>query len=217
MMRNMNSRAAEYLEAINYLPAGSVLAFEDVTWDEYEQLLDDLAERPHFRLSYDCGRLEIVSPGSDHEGAAALIADVVRFVSDTENLNLENYGRTTWRRKNLQRGLEPDICFYIANAARVIGRRRIDLKRDPPPDIAVEIDITHRSVSKFPIYAALLIPEIWIYDGNAFRVYALNGTSYEETTRSQFLPSLNPDHVRTALKRSKSVGQSAALREFRTM
>src|SRR5438876_11238353 len=83
---------------------------------------------------------------------------------------LEKCGSATWRRQRIQRGVDPDTCFYVANAERIAGKRKIDLESDPPPDIAVEMDITNESLGKFPIYAGLGVPEIWRYDGSRVRI-----------------------------------------------
>jgi len=75
-------RTAESLEAVAHLPDGATLVIYDVPWDEYERLLDELSDRPHLRVSYDCGRLEIMSPLPEHEEYARFIDDLVRALSD---------------------------------------------------------------------------------------------------------------------------------------
>jgi len=112
-------------------------------------------------------------------------------------------------------GLEPDCCYYVTNAGRIIGIKRIDLDVDPPPDIAVEIDITNDSLSKFHIYAALEVPEIWRYDGENFQFYQRAGASYHKTAESSVLPGLRPQMLASALEQSKTEGQTAALAAFR--
>ena len=86
------------------------------------------------------------------------------------------------------KGAEPDGSFYVQNADAIIGKRRIDLSVDPPPDVVVEIDITSESLSKFPIYAAFGVPEIWRYDGRAAQIYHLVNQSYVETDASLAFP-----------------------------
>src|SRR2546422_134496 len=106
-------------------------------------------------------------------------------------------------------------CYYVTSADRIIGIKRIDLDVDPPPDIAVEIDITKDSLSEFHIYAALKIPEIWRYDGKTFQFYQLAGASYHKTAESSALPGLKSQMLATALDESEVVGQTEALAAFR--
>jgi Uma2 family endonuclease len=164
----MSIQTRDYMEAIDHLPEGATLVLQQFTWDDYERLLEELIDRHRLRVAYDRGRVEIMSTLSQHEEYGVFIDRLVGASTDRYDLNLEPRGRTTWKRRKLARGLEPDGCYYVKSAERIIGIRRIDLDRDPPPDIAVEIDITNESLAKFPIYAALGIPEIWRYEAGKF-------------------------------------------------
>jgi Uma2 family endonuclease len=211
----MSTRTAGYLDAIEHLPEGATLLIHHFTWDEYERLLEELPERPHLRVSYDRGKLEIRSPLPEHEEYAFFIDLLVLAVAEKLHLKLEGRRSATWRRRGLARGVEPDACYYVANAPRIIGKRQIDLESDPPPDVAVEIDITNESLNKFSLYAALGVPEIWRYDGDKIQFYELAGDLYRETTESQFFPGLKPALLAEALEQSKTEGQTAALERFR--
>ena len=211
----MSTRAADYLEAIEHLPEGATLVIHQVDWDDYEKLLEDVSGRPGLRVSYDCGRLEIMSPLPEHEEYARFIEGLVRILSEEFDLTVQSYGGATWRRQKLAKGAEPDCCYYVRNAGRVIGKRKFDLDSDPPPDIVVEVDITNESLSKFAIYAALSVPEIWRYDGNKAQIYELSVSGYREVSESQFFSQLTPKMLADSLMQSKSEGQTAALRSFR--
>jgi Uma2 family endonuclease len=211
----MTNRAASCVEAVDHLPAGAILVLPQVSWEEYEQLLGDLADRPGIRVSYDEGRLEIMSPSAEHEEYKEFILRLVQILAEERGVALETRGSTTWKRRTIRKGTEPDTCFYVANAARIIGRRTIDLEVDPPPDIVVEIDVTNESLSKFPIYAALGVPEIWRYDGKRVEMYALAGASYISTPTSKAFRDLTSDIVAEHLERSKTAGQTSALAAFR--
>src|SRR5438105_4971697 len=212
----MSTRTTPYLEAIEHLPGGATLVIHQVSWDDYERLLQDLFDRPHLRISYDRGKLEIMSPSPEHEEYAEFIDDLVLLFSETLDVKLEKRGKTTWKNRRLAKGVEPDACYYVANADRIIGKREIDLDSDPPPDIVVEIDITNESLSKFPIYAALGIPEIWRYDGKKnMHFYELAGDTYGEILESRFLTGLKPLILVEALEQSKTEGQTAARHAFR--
>jgi len=136
------------------LPEGATLVLQQFSWDDYERLLDRLRKRRHLRVSYDSGRIEVMSPLPKHEKYARFIDQLVRVFADHLDVELESYGSTTWKRRALDQGIEADSCYYVAGAASVIGKDSIDLECDPPPDIAVEVDITNESLSKFGIYAA---------------------------------------------------------------
>ena len=213
----MSTRTPDYLEAIEHLPQGSTLIFYQVEWDDYERLVEDLAaaSRPNLRVSYDCGRLEIMSPLNEHGGYASFIDRLTQIMAEELNLDVQSYGATTWKLRALQKGAEPDCCYYVKNAARVIGKGRFNLDSAPPPDVVVEIDITRESFSKFPIYAAFGVPEIWQYDGDTARMYKLSGDDYREIEKSKFFPPLTPKVLAAALAESKTAGQTAALRSFR--
>lgn len=211
----MSTRAADYRDAIDHLPEGATLVIHRVSWDEYERLLEDVSERSHLRISYDCGKLEIMSPLPEHEEYGRFIDGLVRILSEELDLTVQNYGSATWKRQKLGKGAEPDCCYYVRNADRVIGKRKFDLESDPPPDIVVEIDVTNESLSKFSIYAALSVPEIWRYDGNKNQFYELASAGYCEIVESRFFPQLTPAMLADALEQSKSEGQTAALRAFR--
>ncbi len=212
----MSTRTTPYLDAIEHLPDGATLVIHQASWDDYERLLEDLSDRPHLRVSYDCGKLEIMSPSPEHEEYAELIDDLVLLFSETLDVKLEKRGKATWKRRQLAKGVEPDACYYVASADRIIGRRKIDLETDPPPDIVVEIDITNESLSKFPIYAALGVPEIWLYDGKKnMQFYELARGAYREIPESRFLAGLKPLILIEALEQSRTEGQTAARRAFR--
>jgi Uma2 family endonuclease len=205
----------EILNAAEHLPVGATLVVPQVPWDDYERLLANLAERPRLRVSYDCGRLEIVSPLSEHGEYESLIEDLVRAACQLFRLRLEKRANATWKKRSLSKGAEADASYYIANAQRIIGKRTIDLDTDPPPDIVVEIDVTNDSFHKFPIYAALAVPEVWRYDGQSCRFYRLAEGQYTEASVSRFLPALTGQMISEALELGKTEGQDEALRAFR--
>ena len=212
---HMSARTANYLDAIEHLPEGATLVIHQVSWDDYENLLEDVLGRPSLRVSYDCGRLEIMGPLPEHEEYGRFIEGLVRILSEELDLTVQSYGGATWKRQKLAKGAEPDCCYYVRNAAHVIGKRRLDLESDPPPDIVVEIDITNESLSKFSIYAALSVPEIWRYDGDKGQIYELSVNGYREISESGFFSELTPKMLADSLSQSQSEGQTAALRSFR--
>ena len=214
----MSTQTKNYLDIIERLPAGAKLELFDIDWDEYEHLLTQMESfHPGHRLSYDRGRLIIVSPSAEHEDYKDFILGLVRTLSDEMELTVESRGTTTFKRKALKKGVEPDTCFYVQNAASVIGRRNFPNREYPSPDVVVEIDMSNYSLDKFPIYAALGVPEIWRYDGVTTRFYKLTGENYEVIQNSLAFPVLTANVVTQYLELSKTDGQSAALKAFRQM
>jgi Uma2 family endonuclease len=208
-------KTSKLLKAIEHLPEGSTLTLRDVSREVYAQLLDDLGDSNRVRVSYYQGRLEIMSPSPIHEMFKELIlriADAYSLISDCE---LESLGSTTFTPGTFGAGAEPDTCFYVQNAARIIGKAKIDLNIDPPPDVAVEIDISSDSIDKLAIYQSLRVPEVWIYNGERLRIHQLADQGYIEAPKSSAFPLLTTDALTEVLEKSKTKGQSAALRSFR--
>jgi Uma2 family endonuclease len=198
------------------MPAGATLRLSDVSWDEYERVLAQMGDNwPGYHVSYDRGRLEIMSPRSDHENPKDFILRLAQVVSEETGMPLETFGSTTYRRRSKLKGAGPDTSFYVQNAARVIGARTLDLESDPPPDVVVEIDTTNESLGKFQIYAALGVPEIWRYDGEAATFFQLVGDGYREAANSRAFPSLTAAALTEFIAQSKTQGQTAALKAFR--
>lgn len=190
------------------------ILINDVSWEEYEFYLDIFAERAGWRLAYDGGKLEFMPPTINHERYSTVFNDFVREVCMFFDIELESAGSTTFHSKILNKGVEPDECFYIQSASKIQGK--VDLKKPYPiPDIAVEIDITTESLDKFPIYAALEVPEIWVYDGKHLAFYELDNGNYHQIPHSRALPQLSAMDLERFLEISKKQGQTAALKSFR--
>ena len=128
-MRRLNTNLGD---AVDHLPEAAVLVLDDVGWEDYEALLEDLEDRPGIRVTYNRGRLEIVTTSSEHENWKEFIIRLVHVLCEELNVSLESYGGTTWKSKKDLQGTEADTCFYSATAHRVIGKPQIDLKTDPP-------------------------------------------------------------------------------------
>ncbi len=204
-----------YLAAIERIPEGGTLIVPDVSWQQYEMLLDHLGDSNAVRVNYDHGRLEIMSPGPLHEAYKELISHLGRVIADETECDLQALGSTTFRTGTFAGGYEPDACFYVQNAERIIGKTKIDLRRDPPPDVVVEIDLSRSSSIKYEFYARIGVPEVWSYDGDRARILHLAKQGYVEASNSLAFPLLTADRLTKTLERSKTAGQSAALRAFR--
>ncbi|MBW4555772.1 MAG: Uma2 family endonuclease [Trichormus sp. ATA11-4-KO1] len=156
----------------------------NISWQQFENLLQDLGESRAARIAYDCGTLEIMTPLPEHEYYKKTISIAIEDIALELDLKYESYGSTTWKRESRMVGLEPDDCFYFQNEAAIRGRLDLDLNQDPPPDLALEIDVTSKSLNRFPIYARLGVPEIWCYDTGELRIYLLQNGEYIESETS---------------------------------
>ena len=190
------------------------IVLEDATWELYEQLLREIGDRP-IRINYDQGRLEMMSPLPEHEEVKGIIGRLIRELTVSLNIEIKSLGSTTFRRRDKAKGLEPDECYYFKNEKKMRGRKRLNLRIDPPPELVVEIDITHRSVEREPIYAALGVPEIWRWDGTKLECLELASNVYRLRTRSLVFPFLAPADLTRFIRMRTRTGENAIIRKFR--
>jgi len=195
-------------------PEPSVV-LENVSWRTYENLLADLADSSAPRLTYDRGVLEIMSPSAEHERLNRTLALLVEVVAEELAIEIENLGSTTFRREDLERGFEPDSCFYVRNVDRIRGKNHLDLRVDPPPDIAIEIDITSSSIDKMSIYAQLGVPELWRYDRTTLQIACLEGEAYVMSSSSAVFPLLTAATLSNFLANSRHWTRLELIKAFR--
>ena len=186
-----------------------------VSWETYERLLADFVDSHAAHFAYDEGRLEIMVLSFKHETVNRTLATLVETIAEEIQVDILNAGSTTFKRADLSKGFEPDSCFYIQNAERVRGKDEIDLAVDPPPDLIIEIDITSLSLNKFPIFAAIGIPEVWRYDGQAVTIFKLENGEYSVREASVVLPNLTSQVITRFLQDSQAMKRSAWLRSVR--
>jgi Uma2 family endonuclease len=189
----------------------------DISWEQFENLLKDLGEHRAARLAYDRTTLEIRTPLPEHEHYKEVISIAVQDIAEELGIDYESYGSTTWKRESRMAGLESDNCFYFQNEATVRGRLDLDLKQDPPPDLALEIDITSKSLNRFPIYARLRVPELWCYDSGELKIYLLQNGEYVESENSLVFPTLAIRHLPKLIEQNRANGRRAirqAVREW---
>lgn len=138
----------------------SRVLLSDISWMTYENLLREVGDRP-VHLTYDGGLLEIEMPSLKHERLKTFIAQLIETFVVEKGLDYLPAGSATWRSHARYKGIEPDESYYIGNVSHIEEIDQIDLDRDPPPDLAVEVDLTSSSIDKQAIYAALGIAELW--------------------------------------------------------
>lgn len=194
---------------------GQCVILHDVSWKTYEQLLTEHEGSSGIHFAYDQGTLEIMVLSAEHENHKDIIFLLISALSEEMDIDIESFGSTTFRREDLARGFEPDACFYIKNATRVKGKRRLDLRLDPPPDLVIEIDITSPSLNKFPIFAALGVTEVWRYDGEQVHILVLQGDQYVVRAESSFFPAVTGKVLTELVEASQALKRTAWLRRVR--
>ena len=166
------------------IPSTQHLILCGIRWATYQQLAADLGEQP-VRLAYDQGTLEIMTPSFEHERFNRLLADIAQALAFGMDLSIEPAGSTDFSREDIERGFQPDSCFYLGdNVEAIKGKKRLDVSIDPPPDLVLEVDVTNRSLDKLPLYASIGVPEIWRFDLDRIIMYRLEGATYQEVSTS---------------------------------
>ncbi|MGH9319121.1 MAG: Uma2 family endonuclease [Vicinamibacteria bacterium] len=196
-------------------PAEQRIRLSGISWETYERLLAEHEGRQSPRFTYDRGELEIMVISFEHEKANRLLHDLFTVLAEERGIDFVNAGSTTLKRQDLERGFEPDTCIYIRNAARVRGKRRIELPQDPPPDLVIEVDITSPSIDKMEIYMAMGVAEVWRYDGASLRFFMLEGRKYAARGESAVLPGLTSEVASSFLEDAKSEPRTVWSRRVR--
>jgi Uma2 family endonuclease len=193
------------------------LLLEGEPWEAYARMLRVFDERRHLRITYDRGALEIMTISPEHEWYKSILGRIVIALTEELQLPIACYGSMTLRRRRIRRGLEPDQCYWIENEAKVRNIKKFDWRRDPPPDLILEIDITRSSLDRMSIYAAMRVPEVWCHDGSALKFYVLGPDGkYAVSSHSRVFPGLTPDAVSRFLTLREQMDENALVREFRT-
>jgi Uma2 family endonuclease len=196
------------------LPPGSEVTLTYQTWEDYEALLESRRDDAAIKIRYNAytQQIKLMAPMAGHGNRSHTLADLVTTLLRHQNRNWHGFHPVTLKRLR-EAGLEPDTCFYIENWQAAIGKERIDLSIDPPPDLAIEVDIM--SLTDLEIYQILAIPEVWVYRQGQLSIYVLTANGYEERSTSPIFPAVDvknllPEYV----ERAWAAGSSVAMREF---
>ena len=196
------------------LQEGQRVILDGVSWQEFENILEDLGEHRHSHVAYYKGVLELRMPLPQHERNKMLISHLLVVLLNELDLDWESLGSTTFKNRKMQAGLEPDDCFYIQNYRAVIGMERIDLEVDPVPDLGIEIDLT--SQTQMSAYEALGIAEIWRIRNDKLEINLFQNGKYVSSAISLAFPSIPViEGISLFLERSDNLPMSALCREFR--
>lgn len=196
------------------ITAGQRIVLTDVNWSKFEAILKELGDKRASKIAYYQGKLEIRMPLPEHEFDKEIIGDMVKILLEELDLERECYGSTTFKREDMSAGIEPDNCFYIKNYRLMIGKRRLDLTIDPPPDLAIEVDVT--SKTQLSAYETLGVGELWQFEKGQLRINVLQSGKYIESSFSPNFPDFPlVDEIPKFAKISLIEGSSAALKAFR--
>ncbi len=191
------------------------LIFNHVSWEMYEKLLEIFTEYPSIRITYNHGILELMSPLPEHERVSWTLGRLITILSEELNLEIIGLKSTTWKAKPKAVGKEADECFYLQNEAKMRGKLQINLEIDPPPDLVVEVDLTHSFLNKLDIYAQLKVPEIWQYHNQKITIYLLDNETYQESEISLAFPNFPVKKLAQFINLDAQKGENERMREFR--
>ncbi|WP_182866873.1 Uma2 family endonuclease [Rhodopirellula sp. JC639] len=187
---------------------------DQISWDTYQRLADERRGSVP-RIVYDRGRMELMSPGRQHEKLASLIGRLIEAYSEQAGIEIDSAASTTFRRIDLERGFEADRAYYIQHAPLMRPKMEVDLSVDPPPDLVVEVEITSSTIRKMELFASMGVPEVWRCDGSQLVVSHLQGDDYVESSSSQTFPGLALDMVESILTQRFDIGENALIATFR--
>lgn len=192
------------------------ICIDDADWQTYERFLAAIGDRG-LRCTYDRGRLEIMAPMRIHEREKRFLGRIVETTTYELDMPLISCGSMTIRREDLRRGFEPDECYYIARAAQVGENRELDFTHDPPPDLAIEVDITSSSLDRQALYASIGVPELWRLDDDGVKFLHLQSDgNYANAESSRAFSFLTRSIVTQFLAQALSAGdETAVLKSFR--
>ena len=196
------------------LSPGSEVILRHQTWDDYEQLLERRQDNAAVKVRYNARAqgIRMMTPLPEHGKTSDVLSDLVKILLRHLGQDWEGFDPITLKRFG-EGGLEPDKCFYVRNRQAILGKKRIDLESDPPPDLALEVDATSPSTPQD--YEPLRVPELWIYREDSLHIYLFDGQHYRETSDSPTFPGISvreliPEYIRLAWQ----AGSSVALRQF---
>ncbi|MEG4533304.1 Uma2 family endonuclease [Microcoleus sp. D2_18a_D3] len=188
---------------------------ENISWSTFETLLKEIGDKRGYRIAYDNGMLEIMSPLYEHENPKIQSDRFIFILAEELGIEIKSAGSMTLKQEQAKKGIEPDNCYYIQSEPAVRGRQELDLETAPPPDLAIEIDITSSSINKSGIYSALGVPELWRYNGRVLKFYQLASEDYVECNFSIAFPFLSSTEMSRFFEQTKTMGEIALLKSFR--
>ncbi len=188
----------------------------DEPWESYIRLVHLFDERRHLRITFDRGALEIMTVSPGHERSKHLLRRLIEVLAEELDVLISGLGSLTLKRRRKQRGLEPDECYWIQNEAKVRTIEKFDWRRDPPPDLVLEVEVSRSALNRLGIYAALRVPEVWRFDGTQVTVHVLGPDGkYVTQEHSAAFPFFRPAELLPFLAQYPTLGETGMVRAFR--
>ena len=204
-------------DILRTMPPDDVALFHNVTWEQYEHLCQIRdSERSGIRITFDCGRLEIMTVYYPHESGKTRICVILESLCLAFRIPRRGAGEMTIRREDLDRGFEPDSSYYIKNYAKVLQIRNLDFTKDPAPDLAIEVESSRKMIDRIPLYAAMGIPEIWRVTGSKVEILLLisKKKGYVSASISPTFPKVPLAQIERFLVRSERIDETTLTTEI---
>jgi Uma2 family endonuclease len=189
----------------------------NISWSLYQELQAAKGDTSNPRFAYDRGILEITMPSPEHEIASYALARIFENIAEELDIDYANLGSTTFDRKDLEKALEPDACFYVEQADLMRDKKRMDPLTDPPPELVIEVDVSSSSLNKLPIYAGLGVREIWRWRHSGVVILLLEDDGYHEQDSSAILPGVTTELLTYLLQASRQMKRKAWRQEVRAV
>ena len=203
-------------KAVNFALDEEVsVILSDVDWETYQNTIDEFNEKNNPRFYYEKGNLLIMSNSSEHEDIKDTIVYLIYIFTEEFKINARSLGSSTYQREDMEKGFEPDSCFYFENEPKIRGVKRLDMTIHPAPDLIVEVDITSLSTNRQSIFAAFEVPEIWRFDGENMQILKLENSKYTEITNSIALPKVTSEKLTEFLQKSETLSRLEWISEVR--
>ncbi|MGK7958629.1 MAG: Uma2 family endonuclease [Crocosphaera sp.] len=196
------------------LSPGNTVIFREQTWEDYQRLLNLRQETsiPKLSFNFNTQEIRLMSPLPSHGNRVDTLRDLVKILLGKKGLDWHCFDPITLKIPPVA-GVEPDTCFYINNRQAILGKDKIDLTLDPPPDLAIEVDFT--SITDVGAYEIIKIPELWIYRQGSLNIYVLEEDSYQESQKSRLFPDVDVKNILPQyVELGWNQGSSVALRQF---
>jgi Uma2 family endonuclease len=168
------------------------------TWGAYLRLLRARGDAFWPKYVFCDGRLTIVSPGFSHELLRTRLSWIVGEMLFELGINFVSAGSVTLKQgKPGKKGVEGDASFYVTNLEGLKGKRNLSMGSDPPPDLAIEVVISHPADDSLKVYASFGVKEVWVLreDALTFMIIQPDGSCYEPSPVSACIPVLVPEEL----------------------
>ncbi len=205
---------SEESDSVMATGSGDSVILHGISWKLYRRLRKMRANY-NIRMTYNRGELEIMSPSPLHEGIARLLGDLITVWRVKNRIPVRNCGTMTIKRSVLERGFEPDHCYYVQHEPQMWDKKKINFKVDPPPDLAIEVEVTHKLMDKMEIYASFRVPELWCWSGDTLKIFELSQAGeYVARETSLCLPTFPIAKVQEVVRQFGTTHESELIGSF---